>query len=87
MYAMGQRAGTGFSIAMAITGGGLLNAVVSRFGNVGRSIFQGINFSTGTVWDSIKATANVYKGSILPRSFELATKSGRFWVHGRCASN
>lgn len=40
------------------------------------------------VWDAIKATQPVYKGSILPRSFEIATPSGkRFWVHGNATEH
>jgi RHS repeat-associated protein len=37
---------------------------------------------TGTVWDSIKATQPVWEGTTIPRSFELTTDAGKFWVHG-----
>ncbi|MFN3688934.1 hypothetical protein [Salinarimonas sp.] len=36
---------------------------------------------TGTVWDDIVPTQDVYPGSVIPRSFELGTRSGeRFWI-------
>lgn len=33
-----------------------------------------------TVWDSIVATQGTYEGTVIPRSFELSTQSGRVWV-------
>jgi len=42
---------------------------------------------TGTVWDSIAATQPVYEGSVIPRSFELSTDNGRFWVHGNATEH
>ena len=36
---------------------------------------------TGTVWDKIKATQEVYPNTKIPKSFEIATKNGDFWVH------
>ena len=48
-YAMGQRAGIGASIAGAITGVGLTNTLVNRFGSGAISIFKDIRFvSEGT---------------------------------------
>ena len=35
---------------------------------------------TGTVWDSITATQPLYKGTLIPRSFELSTPNGSIWV-------
>jgi hypothetical protein len=45
------------------------------------------NSCTGTVWDAIKATQPLYKGSLIPRSFELTTGNGRFWVHGNATEH
>lgn len=36
---------------------------------------------TGTVFDSIKATQGTIKGTSIPKSFELASEGGKFWVH------
>ncbi len=36
---------------------------------------------TGTVWDSIKATDAMYKGTKIPKSFEIAAKDKKLWVH------
>jgi len=36
---------------------------------------------TGTVWDSVKMTDPVYKGTKIPKSFEIAVDNQRFWVH------
>lgn len=42
---------------------------------------------TGTVWDSIKATQPVWEGTTIPRSFELTTDAGKFWVHGNATEH
>ncbi len=40
------------------------------------------NARTGTVWDFVKATQPVYRESVIPQSFELATAGGqKLWVH------
>jgi filamentous hemagglutinin len=33
------------------------------------------------IWNYIKATQEVYPGSILPKSFELTTPTSKIWVH------
>lgn len=35
---------------------------------------------TGTVWDAITATQTVYGGTVIPRSFTLASKGADVWV-------
>ncbi|WP_208860670.1 hemagglutinin repeat-containing protein [Pseudovibrio ascidiaceicola] len=43
---------------------------------------------TGTVWDDITPTQEVYPGSEIPKSFELSTKSGeKIWVHGNATEH
>ncbi|UQA60396.1 SpvB/TcaC N-terminal domain-containing protein [Polyangium aurulentum] len=37
--------------------------------------------ATGTVWDGVKATGDLLPGTSIPKSFELATSQGSFWVH------
>ena len=49
----------------------------------GRAALRG----TGTVWDFIKATQPVWEGTVVPRSFELATESGSVWVHGNATEH
>jgi RHS repeat-associated protein len=39
------------------------------------------------IWDDIIATQGNYPGSILPKSFELTTASGRVWVHGNATEH
>ena len=36
---------------------------------------------TGTVYDSITATQETIEGTSIPKSFELETEGGKFWVH------
>lgn len=43
--------------------------------------------ATGTVWDAIRATQPVWEGTVIPRSFELATESGNIWVHGNATEH
>jgi hypothetical protein len=38
--------------------------------------------SSRLVWGSIKATQPVHVGTVIPRSFEISTGAGKFWVHG-----
>ncbi len=42
---------------------------------------QGINKVSGTVWDNIKITQPIYKGTRIPKSFELKANGEQFWVH------
>lgn len=39
------------------------------------------------VWDSIKATQPVWEGTVIPRSFELATGKLSVWVHGNATEH
>ncbi|WP_412676759.1 ribonuclease YeeF family protein [Bacillus safensis] len=39
------------------------------------------NGDNGTVWRNIKITQPLYEGTKIPKSFELATSDGKFWVH------
>ncbi len=39
------------------------------------------------VWDSIKATQPVWQGTVIPRSFELATGNVKVWVHGNATEH
>jgi hypothetical protein len=40
-----------------------------------------------TVWDAIRPTQPVYEGTVIPRSFELSTETGDFWVHGNATEH
>ncbi|MEM6321502.1 MAG: hemagglutinin [Bacteroidota bacterium] len=43
---------------------------------------------TGTIWDDILATQGNYLGSVLPKSFQLATQNGtKVWVHGNATKH
>lgn len=37
--------------------------------------------TTGTVWDKIKPTDPALNGTSIPKSFEISTEGGSFWVH------
>ena len=41
----------------------------------------GATRNSGTVWESITATQSIRGGTLIPKSFELAVGSERFWVH------
>jgi filamentous hemagglutinin len=43
--------------------------------------------SANTIWRLIKATDQVHEGTVIPRSFELTTPNGRFWVHGNATEH
>jgi hypothetical protein len=45
------------------------------------------NDSFADLWNSIKPTQPVYDGTVIPRSFELTTQNGRFWVHGNATEH
>jgi hypothetical protein len=64
-----SRIGVGVDIGVGLAGSGL--ASLGRLANGSR-----------LVWGSIKATQPVYQGTVVPRSFEIATGAGKFWVHG-----
>ena len=42
---------------------------------------------TGTVWDNIKATQDVYPSTNIPRSFEVHTNGQKIWVHGNATEH
>jgi filamentous hemagglutinin len=42
---------------------------------------------TGTIWDAVRATQPVYEGTVIPRSFELATANTKVWVHGNATKH
>jgi hypothetical protein len=64
-----SRIGVGVDIGVGLAGSGL--ASLGRLASGSR-----------LVWGSIKATQPVYQGTVVPRSFEIATGAGKFWVHG-----
>jgi hypothetical protein len=43
--------------------------------------------STATVWKAIKATQPVYKGTLIPRSFELQVGNKKIWIHGNATEH
>jgi hypothetical protein len=61
--------GVGVDIGVGLAGSGL--ASLGRIANGSR-----------LVWSSIKATQPLYEGTVIPRSFELATQGGKYWVAG-----
>jgi hypothetical protein len=63
------RIGVGIDIGVGLAGSGL--ASLGRLASGSR-----------LVWGSIRATQPVYQGTVIPRSFEMATGAGKFWVHG-----
>ncbi len=64
-----SRIGIGVDIGVGLAGSGL--ASLGRLASGSR-----------LVWSSIRATQPVYQGTVIPRSFEMATGAGKFWVHG-----
>lgn len=42
---------------------------------------KGSNGSTGTIYDSIHATQNVYEGTSIPKSFNINVGESQLWVH------
>ncbi len=50
-------------------------------------VAAGTAAGTGTVWDSITATQEVYDGTVIPRSFELETQGAKIWVHGNATEH
>lgn len=61
--------GIGVDVGVGLAGSGL--AALGRLAG-----------SSKLVWSSIKATQPVYQGTVIPRSFEISTGAGKFWVHG-----
>jgi RHS repeat-associated protein len=47
----------------------------------------GLSGETATVWASVRATQAFYQGTVIPRSFEIATASGAVWVHGNATEH
>lgn len=46
------------------------------------------NGTTGTVWDSVKATQPNYPGSVIPKSFEMTLPNGqKVWIHGNATEH
>jgi hypothetical protein len=43
--------------------------------------------STASVWKAIKGTQPVYKGTLIPRSFELQVGNKKVWVHGNATKH
>ena len=60
--------------APAVAGAG----VAADLGGVG---------AAGTVWAGIKATQPVWEGTVVPRSFQMATEAGQVWVHGNATKH
>jgi hypothetical protein len=58
-------------------------AVAATVGGGGGAICGGAK----TVWDDIEATQPVHSGTVIPRSFELATASGNVWVHANATKH
>lgn len=78
---VGYEAAKGFVVgatlglaAPAVAGAG----VAAEFGGVG---------AAGTVWAGIRATQPVWEGTVVPRSFQLATEAGQVWVHGNATKH
>jgi hypothetical protein len=69
-----SRIGVGVDIGVGLAGSGL--ASLGRLASESR-----------LVWGSIKATQPVYQGTVIPRSFELSTGAGRFWVAGNATEH
>jgi hypothetical protein len=69
-----SRIGVGVDIGVGLAGSGL--ASLGRLASGSR-----------LVWGSIKATQPVYQGTVIPRSFELSTGAGRFWVAGNATEH
>lgn len=42
---------------------------------------------TGTVWDNINATQEVYPNTNIPRSFEVDVNGQKMWVHGNATEH
>ena len=42
---------------------------------------------TGTVWDNIKATQDVYPNTNIPKSFEVDVNGQKMWVHGNATEH
>jgi RHS repeat-associated protein len=76
LYVTDIAAGTGAQAALGAITTSLINAPGTASAPVNT-----------TVWNSIRATQPVYEGTVIPRSFELTTASGRFWVHGNATEH
>ena len=84
-------AGKVFKLVKNLRNGNLVlvrqtDVLVNNGGALGR-VECGAARTTGTVWDSVKATQPLYEGTAIPRSFELATGNGKVWVHGNATEH
>ena len=66
--------------------------IAKKLGNVskaGKGKSANINNrTTGTVWDSVKATQPNYPGSVIPKSFEMTLPNGqKVWIHGNATEH
>lgn len=87
----GQEVGTAdrwlSGILGAIPVGGAAYGKISEF-VASRGTNVVVTNTTGTVWDSIKATQPVYPGSAIPQSFEMSMSNGQsVWVHGNATEH
>ena len=67
-----------FNTVLGMAGGSIFNSMWAGYA-VGES---------GIIWNFIKATQPVYRGTVLPKSFELTVQNGkRFWVHANATKH
>lgn len=78
-------ASTGF-VAAASVAAPVAGALESRGAGIATAEVNATR-ATGNVWDSITATQATYPGTVIPRSFTLATEGGSFWVHGNATEH
>jgi hypothetical protein len=71
-----------------VQGRALVDALTTTVGvaSLTRADFA-VGRGTGTVWDSIKATQDVWPGTSVPRSFELQAGGGGVWVAGNATEH
>ncbi|WP_249507798.1 contact-dependent inhibition effector tRNA nuclease [Escherichia coli] len=63
-------------------------AAVSKIDSIVANYSKANQLSTGTVFDSIKATQPVHPGSVIPQSFEMSLPNGqKIWVHGNATEH
>jgi RHS repeat-associated protein len=66
-----------YTVGEAIGYAGLILPMVAELGYAG--IASRVSGS-GTVWEAMTATQGVYEGTVIPRSFTLATEGAEIWV-------
>jgi hypothetical protein len=66
-----------------------VNLNVGKVSKAGKGTNATINNgTTGTVWDSVKATQPNYPGSVIPKSFEMTLPNGqKVWIHGNATEH